>query len=204
MKHILFILLFFLAGSQVFGQWTRGKEIGGNTRTMIKDSLEAQIVYNDSLNAAMALQTADIDTLADMAQDVHDGDLDANRNIRLDPEWARYTNGVLAINETNLDTDSAFAILDMNGYHYFSVQLNSNDSTQWRAYWTNNADASNTDSDDGNWTDFSVALLGADSVANPTNLGYVQSVPFTCEKVMFKLTTLGATNSATAYPKRSK
>ena len=164
------------------------------------NSGDALNVSDDSTHT----NTLAIKTAVEIMDNVVDDDLDANRVANLSPEWARYTAGSLDISETNLDTDSAFAIIDMNGYSYFSVHANASGGVTMTAYITNNASASNTDSDDGNWSDYSTVLLGGASVADPTNLFYVQDTPLTCEKVMIKMVTADATNAIAVRTKRSR
>jgi len=175
-----------------------------NTATII-DRLDSTItVLNDTTLATSETNSTAIKTAVEIMDNVVDDDLDVNRVANLSPEWARYTAGSLDISEADLDTDSSFAIIDMNGYSYFSVHANASGGVTMKAYITNNASASNTDSDDGNWSDYSTVLLGGASVADPTNLFYVQDTPLTCEKVMIKMVTADATNAIAVRTKRSR
>lgn len=131
--------------------------------------------------------------------DTKDSDLSADRNIQLTYPFP-YTSASSILTVTNLDTDSSFAVEDMNGYKYFSLHLISTDVTVY-VYYTLNKDASNTDMFDGNWVDYGTVILGSASVIDVSAI-YSQDTPLIVEKIGIRAVTTDAGNALTTYIKK--
>lgn len=215
MKQI-FVLLFFLLSSVIWGQsevliqYFDSTGSGGESRAYVSlvdgKYLPVQILGggDDSTHTLLLSILVDIDTVTSMWKDVHDEDIKVIRIINIASEWARYTNGVLSIDKTNLDTDSTFAVATMNGYHYCSFDATGSGGTVLKVYRTNNPDADDGNSNDGNWKDISGNFLGNSAGVSDPDTTYQNITPIVCEKLLFKFTTSDNSNAIIGRPKRMR
>ena len=119
-----------------------------------------------------------------------------NVSVNNQPQF-HYTNPNEVLAFTNSDTDTSVAVIDLQSYPYFTLQVLESGGVTLKVFISNIAGASATDPTDGNWLDYSTTLLGGATVVD-TDGFYIQDTKLPALKIMIWAATSDATNDFSA------
>lgn len=161
--------------------------VSGDTITFGGQS--SNFVATDSVSLFLIMPTK----AYDIPQDVE------KTSVR-NPDYAHYTDMEQIIDETNLDTDSAYAVFYMASYQYYFLHVNVSGGVTVTVYGSGNLAASDTD-ETSDWVDYSSVILGAASITDVEGL-YIQDTPAMLLKFLVKVVTSDASNAADIFLRR--
>jgi hypothetical protein len=130
----------------------------------------------------------------------YDATTGANQTTILNPDYAHRTTPEEIMDETNLDTDSAYAAVYMDTYNHASIQYSLSGGVTLTVYGANDESASDTDETSG-WVDLGSTLLGAASVTDTDGFIFIDT-DFIIHKFLVKVETSDATNAANLFLKK--
>lgn len=113
------------------------------------------------------------------------------------PNYAHYTDIDPIIDETNLNIDSAYAVIYMESYQYFSLHVNVSGGVIVTMYVSNNSAAADDD-ETSDWVDYSSTIFGAANVEDAEGF-YIQDTTIMPLKFLVKVVTSDATNAADIF-----
>lgn len=129
----------------------------------------------------------------------YDLDLDVNKDVVQNPEWAHYTSTEHVVDETNVAADTYRIVVNQEGYRNACLQLNGSGGVTFTV-WASLDDTADDSADTG-WIDISTSILGAASLVDDSGIYFVDTTLMP-DRYMFKYVTSDTTNSVDAWFKR--